>query len=161
MFTVCVRDVDAPGGTLYHYLRINANKLLEGGTAILSYEKPMQVGHRYVYEIYKQPVMYNVKGNTRRQGLDFGKIIKAANLRLVGRVVVKTTNPVLGGNNNAYGAGSPIASGVVSPGSSPRRPERDYSSPGSSPRRADRPSYGYIPPMASQMYHECKTCGRM
>ena len=50
-----MRDPDAPNEEYLHMLIVNGPyNLPTAGALILEYEPPQAVGHRYLYEVYKQ-----------------------------------------------------------------------------------------------------------
>lgn len=78
MFTVLVRDLDEP--STIHYLVINAFRDIYGqGTMLYPYTPPQHVGHRYIYEIYRQTAP-----------IDTNNSLEEANLARVAFITVVT-----------------------------------------------------------------------
>jgi len=90
LYTVVVRDPSAPGGEYFHEVTINADADLVGED-VISYSPPEKVGHHYVYEVYEQPLAFDVHGDLGRQSFDWEGVKKDIGLRLVRSVTITTT----------------------------------------------------------------------
>jgi len=151
LFTVVIRDLDAtlsPGsgsGVYYHLLAINTNKLLEGGIVVIPYEKPQQVGHRYVYEVYKQIESYTLSGSVGRRTFDLAGTVAGAGLTLVGRITVLTMGDLA--DRGRFLGASPTRRDDTYRGTSPTRRSVQRSP---SPRRDTTTLYNNLPPLAPQ-----------
>lgn len=89
LFTVLMRDPDAPDHEFMHYLVINAYGQMTP-SVLLSYIPPQKVGHRYVYEIYLQQSPIVAMTVSDRQSFDLNSFINRNNLSVIARVIVNT-----------------------------------------------------------------------
>lgn len=90
-FTIVVKDLDAPGGTYYHSLIVNADRRLYHGDTVLEYRPPQKSNHRYVYEIYLQANKIR-SPMASRQNFDFATFANLNQLQKLYQVAV-TTQP--------------------------------------------------------------------
>ena len=90
-FTLLMRDPDAPNGEYLHYLVINSDgKDPRDGNTILSYVEPQRVGHRYMYELYKQPDLIDSPVIKNRQKFDIDTFVEDNELEKIASITVMT-----------------------------------------------------------------------
>ena len=69
-YTLIMYDPDAVNGTFFHWIVINIKDDIKNGKIILPYKgpaPPIRTGkHRYIFELYQQPEILNVKIMTKR-----------------------------------------------------------------------------------------------
>jgi len=93
LFTTVVRDPDAPNPDYIHLLVVNSlySEHMDGDV-LIEYYPPQRVGHRYIFEIYRQRKKISTD-KPEKEGVDFKEWSKKQNLEEIDQIVVTTTKP--------------------------------------------------------------------